>query len=66
MALVQWKCYLAGEVNIMSDIEVSGFIKSLIKYGLSKQQIKTLRGQAFAGDLAGAKKGLERLIRKKV
>ncbi len=66
MALIQWKCYLAGEVNTMRSIEVSGFIKSLIKYEFSKQQIKTLRGQALAGDVVGAKKGLERLLRRKV
>ncbi len=38
------------------------FIRSLKQYPLTKQQIKTLRGQAIAGDLAGAQKGLERMV----
>lgn len=39
------------------------FIKKLKQYKelLPKNTIKTLRGQALAGDLLGAKKGLERL-----
>ena len=31
---------------------------------LPKQTIKTLRGQAFAGDVDGAKRGLEKVIRR--
>lgn len=31
---------------------------------LSRQQYKTLRGQAIAGDIAGANKGLEMLLRR--
>ena len=38
------------------------FIQSLKHYQLSKQQVKTLRGQVLAGDLAGAQKGLERMV----
>ena len=41
--------------------ELESFIRSLKRYQLTKQQIKTLRGQALAGDLAGAQKGLERM-----
>lgn len=40
------------------------FIQNLKHYPLTKQQIKTLRGQALAGDLIGARKGLERTIAK--
>lgn len=29
---------------------------------LTKQQYKTIRGQAFAGDIAGARKGLYNLM----
>jgi hypothetical protein len=32
---------------------------------LTRQQIKTLRGQALKGDTDGASKGLERLLRRK-
>lgn len=32
---------------------------------LTRQQIKTLRGQALAGDIDGAIKGLERLLERK-
>lgn len=40
------------------------FIESLKSYRdiLTKQQIKTLRGQAIHGDLDGAKKGLKKLV----
>lgn len=30
---------------------------------LTQQQYKTLRGQAIAGDVLGAKKGLEKLLK---
>ena len=46
------------------DMEVNLFIKSLMNFGLSKQQIKTLRGQALAGNLEDARKGLVRLMKK--
>lgn len=50
----------------MNYIEINGFVKYLKKYQhqLSKQQLKTLRGQALSGDLAGAKRGLIKLLRK--
>lgn len=50
----------------MNYIGINGFVKNLKKYQnrLSKQQLKTLRGQALSGDLAGAKKGLTKLLRK--
>jgi hypothetical protein len=50
----------------MNYIEIKGFVKDLKKYQhwLSKQQLKTLRGQALSGDLAGAKKGLTKLLRR--
>lgn len=38
------------------------FIKSLRSAQITPQQRKTLRGQALAGDLKGAKKGLQRLL----
>ena len=34
----------------------------LCAHRLTRQQLKTLRGQALAGDIAGAEKGLERLL----
>lgn len=46
--------------------ELTMFIKNLKDYKLTKQQRKTLKGQVLAGDLAGAKKGLERLTVKAV
>ena len=42
--------------------EIDRFIGSLKHYQLTKQQIKTLRGQALAGDLAGAQKGLKKAV----
>ena len=43
--------------------DIYKFIRGLRKYDLTKQQRKTLRGQALSGDLIGAKKGLEKLSR---
>lgn len=42
------------------------FIKELKQYKdfLPKNTIKTLRGQALAGDILGARRGLDRLKRK--
>lgn len=42
------------------------FIKKLGRYRniLTKQQIKTIKGQALSGDLEGAEVGLERLLAK--
>jgi hypothetical protein len=34
----------------------------MCSHRLTRQQFKTLRGQALAGDIAGAEKGLERLL----
>lgn len=44
-----------------ATLEASKFIRLLNKYELSKQQKKTLKGQAINGNLKGAKKGLEKL-----
>ncbi len=38
------------------------FIKMVGKSPLTAQQKKTLRGQAIAGDLDGARKGFEKLM----
>lgn len=45
---------------------MQNFIKELKQYKdlLPKQDFKTLRGQALAGDLLGARKGLEKLKKK--
>lgn len=32
---------------------------------LTRQQVKTLRGQALAGDIDGAIKGLEKILKRK-
>lgn len=43
------------------------FLKRLksCKAQLSKQQFKTIRGQALSGDVAAAEKGLNRILRRK-
>lgn len=43
------------------------FLKRLqsCKAQLSKQQFKTIRGQALSGDIGGAEKGLNRILRRK-
>jgi len=47
--------------------EVSHFILTLKDYRniLPRQTLKTIRGQALAGDVAGAKKGLQKLIKER-
>ena len=44
---------------------MNNFIKDLKKYRgiLPRNTIKTLRGQALSGDLEGAKKGLEKILK---
>lgn len=42
--------------------ETEKFIEILKLYPLTKQQLKTLRGQALAGDLEGAQRGLETIM----
>ncbi len=36
------------------------------KKKLSEQQYRTIKGQAFAGDIMGARKGLHKLLRRGV
>lgn len=48
---------------------MTGFLKRL-KYHrergrLTRQQIQTLRGQALAGDISGANKGLDHILQRK-
>jgi len=45
--------------------QVTAFIKSLKDSNLTRQQIKTLRGQALSGDVDGAKRGLEKILKRK-
>lgn len=56
LILILWK----------KTMSINKFIRLLKQYKniLSKQQIKTMRGQALNGDLNGARKGLEKLLNK--
>ena len=47
------------------DQGIKRFLQKLKDQGLTRQQIKTLRGQALAGDIDGAIKGLERILERK-
>jgi hypothetical protein len=53
-------------VSLFMDRETIRFIKGLKDYRglLPRQVIKTLRGQALAGDMKGAKKGLKKEVGK--
>ena len=44
---------------------IKRFLRKLKSQGLTRQQIKTLRGQALAGNIDGAIKGLERILGRK-
>ena len=57
------KSQLSSSNNDAMD-EAQRFIRSLRFYQLTSQQRKTLRGQALAGNLAGAKAGLQKIVRK--
>ena len=46
--------------------EIDVFIRSLKNLPLTRQQKKTLRGQAIAGDLDGAAKGLSKIIKQAI
>lgn len=46
----------------MQSSELYEFIRLLKKCGLSTAQKSTLRGQALAGDLTGAWKGLQKIL----
>ena len=50
----------------MNYPEINHFIKRLATYKnrIFPQQLKTLRGQALSGDMAGAQRGLERICKK--
>lgn len=47
------------------DRDIKRFVIELKKYRgiLSKQTIKTLRGQALSGNLEGARKGLKKITK---
>lgn len=51
----------------MKDFETKVFLKRLkiFKKVLTVQERKTLQGQALSGDLEGAKKGLDKLLKEK-
>lgn len=52
--------FMVDNIKINNN-NLQTFVSQLRNHNLTKQQIKTLRGQAINGDLVGAKKGLERL-----
>lgn len=49
-----------------SKTEIDVFIKSLKNLPLTRQQKRTLRGQALAGDIDGATKGLNKIIKQAI
>lgn len=47
-----------------SNAEIQRFLETLEKYRrlLTRQEVKTIRGQALSGDLDGAKRGFTKLV----
>ena len=47
--------------------ELAAFLETLEanKKNLTRQQMRTIKGQAFAGDIAGARKGLYKLLERR-
>jgi len=47
--------------------ELTGFMKTLKanRKNLTRQQYRTIKGQAFAGDIGGAEKGLHKLLERR-
>ena len=52
------------KADVNSPVFFIAILKGYKRY-LSRQEFSTIKGQALAGDVTGAKKGLERLLRKK-
>lgn len=50
----------------MNHTAINRFIKKLKQYNryISKQQFKTLKGQAISGDIVGAERGLQKILQK--
>lgn len=46
--------------------EIDMFIRSLKNLPLTRQQKRTLKGQAIAGDIEGAKRGLSKVIKQAI
>lgn len=59
---------MTWELSNMANVDTVRFLSELRRYkgALSKQIIKTLRGQALSGDLEGARKGLCTVLRRRV
>ena len=47
--------------------ELAAFLDTLAanRRSLTRQQVRTIKGQAFAGDIAGARKGLYKLLERR-
>lgn len=56
-----------SECKANAYLKAHWFLRTLKKHNpkLTGQEFKTLRGQALAGDIEGATKGLERILRRK-
>lgn len=63
--MILWKLFCQGERED-KKMDMNLFMKQLRKYkeNLTKQQYKTLKGQAVAGDIVGANKGLRKIIQR--
>lgn len=53
------------ERDAMAWLQAQQFVKSLRQYRgmLTAKQLREVRGQALAGDIPGARKGLETMLR---
>lgn len=45
--------------------ELTRFIKHLRQSNLTRQQFRTIKGQALSGDIVGARKGLHKLLERR-
>lgn len=55
------------ETNMKKKTELTVFMDTLNanKKNLTRQQFRTIKGQAFAGDIKGAEKGLYKLLERR-
>ena len=65
-----WSGYLEPgkeDKEIAMKTELTEFMKMLNsnKKNLTRQQFRTVKGQAFAGDIVGARKGLVKLLERR-
>ena len=66
--MMRWRdcSEIEGEFRMQDKNELNEFLKTLKgnRSNMTQQQYKTIKGQAFKGDVIDARKGLQKVIRR--